>query len=90
MTVRHVTKDHYASDYATVVEQRERDKLTTLQFRRIIRRDEGEQLQIEISIDTFHKTKTTSAYASFVCPPEIADLIAEACAKIRERAPKAA
>lgn len=83
-------KEHYAADHATVA-RGENDycnarKVSTLQVRRVIPSGGSEELQIEISIETFHKRsgRCTSMLASLCLSPADADALAKACAELRK------
>jgi hypothetical protein len=64
---------------ALVLRQRAYDQTTTL---KIIRH--GEWLEIQIGIEKEYQTRTTYVSSAFRCGPDIADMIAEACAKVKQ------
>lgn len=77
-------REHYAADFALVVRQLTDDQETTLQVRRVVP-DSGEELQIEISVIKIGAKRNMQMHSSFVCSPQIADMIADACKTIRAR-----
>lgn len=76
------SREHYAADSALVIQQRYDEKEVILQIRRVVTLG-NEELQIEIGLYKHGKKRTTQMSDSFVVPPQIADLIAEACTKVR-------
>ncbi len=76
-------RDHYAADFATVFRQRSDDAETTLQVRRVVP-SSGEELQIEITISRIGMKRNMQMHSSFILSPELADVMAEACAKIKK------
>jgi hypothetical protein len=82
---------HYASDSHFVVEQRDEGgfrnprSVTTMAVRRVVPSGGSEELQIEITIDKIGEKRTNQSFGHLTLTPEMADQLAAACAKIRER-----
>jgi hypothetical protein len=77
--------EHYAVGHALVVRQAGDDERVTLQVRRVIPTGSPEELQIEITIEKVHRTRTTQTSTSFCVPPAIADMIGNACLTLWDR-----
>jgi hypothetical protein len=86
---------HWAlGSHTTVVEQRigawtrgtagHGDERTTLAVRRVMHPTRGEELQISVDRWAMGRTRSTSNSVHLTLPKAFADLIADACATIRE------
>ena len=71
-----VEEDHYVVRHALVLRQIDELKETTLQVRRVVTFS-GEELQIEITIQSVGKKRSSYAHTSFICTPEVADMLAK-------------
>jgi len=85
-----ITRGHYATESHFVVRMGEPDGVeTTLAIRRVIREGNTrgttrEELQIEVTIAKHGDTRTSKAFGTIIATPQIADMIAAACATVRE------
>jgi hypothetical protein len=72
-------REHYAASTQLVLRQAWHNDEVTLAVRRVrLERAVADEVQLEITLKTFHNKRTSQMHASLVLPPDLADKLVEA------------